>query len=189
MADYIIEASHIGRRLKTFEEIMRIQIKLSMLAMLLLLMPGCTKSCGKEQPVSEGGVYFENIKDGDKVVSPFEVKFGLKGKTVRPAMEDLNEKSSGHHHILIDNPKGYVEEGQVVPTDDSHIHYGKGETSAMIALPPGKHTLTLQFADGAHRSYGKAWASTITVFVEGSEKEPEAENKGNEPAKDNGGQE
>jgi hypothetical protein len=28
-----------------------------------------------------------------------------------------------------------------------------------------RHTLTLQFADGAHRSYGPKWAATLTVNV------------------------
>jgi Domain of unknown function (DUF4399) len=34
-----------------------------------------------------------------------------------------------------------------------------------VKLTPGKHVLTLQFADGIHRSYGGQMASTINVTV------------------------
>jgi hypothetical protein len=33
-------------------------------------------------------------------------------------------------------------------------------------LSPGEHTLTLQFADAKHRSFGKKFAKRITVVVE-----------------------
>jgi len=32
-------------------------------------------------------------------------------------------------------------------------------------LPPGDYKLTLQFADGLHRSYGKDLSSTINIKV------------------------
>jgi|SRR5579871_213107 len=140
--------------------------------LLLALVPGCTKSCEKAPGGEKVGVFFIEPKDNAHVVSPVLVKFGVIGMTVRPAMEDVNDKTSGHHHLLIDDPKGYVEKGQVVPTDATHIHYGKGEESAEVALSPGVHTLTLQFADGAHISYGKDMAATITITVD---KKPEAE--------------
>jgi hypothetical protein len=44
--------------------------------------------------------------------------------------------------------------GQVIPFDDKDLDFGKGQSEAEITLPPGRHTLTLQFADGGHRSYG-----------------------------------
>jgi len=52
-----------------------------------------------------------------------------------------------------------------VPFDDKDLHFGKGQTEAQVTLPPGRHTLTLQIADGAHRSYGPKWSTTITVNV------------------------
>lgn len=149
----------------------RIVILLSMLS----LLPACTNSCGKKEEVTATSVFFEAPTDGQTLSSPIEVKFGLKGMKLRPAMEDVLEKTSGHHHILIDNPKGYIEEGQAVPADASHIHYGKGESSAMVELTPGVHTLTMQFADGAHISYGKKMATTITVTVKEAEKVAEEE--------------
>lgn len=142
-----------------------------LIATLVSLTSGCTKSCtkGSEEKehakAEEVSVFFVEPAPNAQVTSPVKVVFGLKGMKVRPALEDVNDKTSGHHHILIDHPQGYIEKGQVVTADDKHIHYGKGETEAVIELSPGVHTLSLQLADGAHISYGKDLAATITVTV------------------------
>lgn len=112
----------------------------------------------------EPKVMFVEPADGAKVKSPVAMKFGIEGMKVRPAMEDPTDKTTGHHHVVVDGEP--VPLGAVVPTDEKHIHYGKGQTEATLELPPGKHTLTLQLADGAHLSYGAALAHTITVEVE-----------------------
>jgi len=125
---------------------------------------GCTKACSTKKPAKR--VFFVDPIESAKVLSEFHVKFGVEGMKVRPAGEDVSEKTSGHHHILIDNLQGYIPEGQAVPADETNIHYGKGQIETTLKLKPGKHTLTLQFANGAHLSYGKNMANTITVFVE-----------------------
>ena len=85
--------------------------------------------------------------------------------SIAPAGEAVEDKTKGHHHLIIDaSPIPY---GGVVPMDEKHIHFGKGQTKTKIKLQPGKHTLTMQFADGAHRSFGKALSSTITVEAVG----------------------
>lgn len=110
----------------------------------------------------EEGVDFGNLKDGDTVSTTFKVTFEVSGKTIRPA--GTEEDGTGHHHIIIDDT--FVAAGTVVPADDTHIHFGKGQTETELTLAPGKHTLTLQFADYAHRSFGGKWSKTITVTVE-----------------------
>ena len=124
---------------------------------------GCEKK--KTAIASQDSVFFIEPKDGASVTSPFTVKFGLTGMTIKPAGQDMMDTRSGHHHILIDNPAGFTPKGEVVAADATNIHYGKGQTETSLTLPVGKHTLTLQFADGAHRSYGKEMAATITVYV------------------------
>ncbi len=111
---------------------------------------------------SKEGVDFGNLKDGDTVGTTFKVTFEVYGKTIRPA--GTEEEGTGHHHIIIDDT--FVAAGTVVPADDTHIHFGKGQTETELTLTPGKHTLTLQFADYAHRSFGGKWSKTITVNVE-----------------------
>jgi hypothetical protein len=72
-------------------------------------------------------------------------------------------EGTGHHHIVIDGE--FIPAGEVVPADSLNIHYGKGQTEAEIELPKGEHTLTMQFADGIHQSYGEQMSATVTVFV------------------------
>ncbi len=111
----------------------------------------------------KGSVDFGSPKNGETVKSPVMVKMIVKGKKVRIAGEAPDETTSGHHHILIDTP--FIPAGQPIPTDEKHLHFGKGQTETEVKLTPGEHTLTLQFADGAHRSYGEPLSKTIKIKV------------------------
>lgn len=108
-------------------------------------------------------VSFSNLKNGYAVRSPFWVEFGIRGMGVVPA-GNAHDKA-GHHHILIDRalPTNHREK---IPFDDSHRHFGKGQTGAAIELPPGKHTLRLLFADHEHRPHF-VFSPEITVNVVG----------------------
>ncbi len=106
-------------------------------------------------------VDFIEPRDGATVASTFKVKFALDGMKVAPA-GDMSE-GTGHHHLLIDADD--IPEGTAIPMDDRHRHFGKGQTETEITLPPGRHRLTMQFADGAHRSYGEKMRKTIEVNV------------------------
>jgi hypothetical protein len=117
------------------------------------------------QPAKEGArVFFIEPAAGSTVGSPISVKMGVEGMTVAAA--GTMTPGTGHHHLIIDGKPGAL--GEVVPADDTHIHYGQGQTEASVALPPGPHTLTLQFADGMHRSYGPAMSSMVQIMVEGA---------------------
>jgi hypothetical protein len=72
---------------------------------------------------------------------------------------------TGHHHLFINAVD--IEENVVIPFDNQHKHFGKGQTEAEIFLQPGKYKLTLQFGDSAHRSYGAAFKKTISINVVG----------------------
>lgn len=99
--------------------------------------------------------------DGAVVSSPFKVVFDVSGMAVKPAGDSGND--IGHHHLLIN--RASISEGQTIPHDDNHIHYGKGQTEDMITLKPGNYRLTVQFADGFHKSYGPAMSHTINLTV------------------------
>lgn len=107
-------------------------------------------------------VFFSNIKDGQTITSPFKVEMRVVGMSVDTA-NGIIKPASGHHHILIGMDSVAAE--TVIPKDSVHLHYGNAQTSAEITLPPGKHTLTLQFADAMHRSYGSKLTSKVTVNV------------------------
>ena len=110
-------------------------------------------------------MYWIEPKDGATVAREFNVKMGVIGYELAPASEGLQE-GTGHHHIVVDQEGGYVEKGVEIPFDATHLHFGKAQKEGAVKLEPGTHTLTLQFADAKHRSFGKKFAKTITVNVE-----------------------
>jgi hypothetical protein len=109
-------------------------------------------------------VFFIQPQHRRKVTKTFHVKMGVDGRTICEAGKDPVDKSCGHHHIIIDG--GPIPSGDVIPVDSNHLHFGKGQTETEITLPPGRHTLTLQFADFSHKSYGPKLSSTIIVIVQ-----------------------
>ena len=112
--------------------------------------------------ISDGAkVFFVSPKDASEVTSPLKVQMGVEGMKVQPAGEIV--EGTGHHHIIIDSEP--VKKGAVVVGDAQHLHFGKGQTETELELKPGKHTLQLQFANGAHISYGEQLRSQITVTV------------------------
>jgi hypothetical protein len=94
-------------------------------------------------------VYFVEPQDGAEVSNPIKVKMGVVGLMLKP-ITDVVDKKSGHHHLIIDGHS--IPEKEIIPADDKHLHFGKGETETTITLPPGEHSLTLQFANGRHES-------------------------------------
>jgi|SRR5690242_7451867 len=113
--------------------------------------------------IPEGAkVMFKNLKQGDQVTSPFKVEMGtdvIRVDTAGPVVA-----GSGHHHIIIDGPDSLAA-GEMVPKDSTHLHFGKGQTETELTLSPGRHRITLQFADGLHRSYGGKLSAAVTVTV------------------------
>ena len=107
-------------------------------------------------------VFFGNLKDGQTVTSPLKVEMVVEAMQVDTA-NGILKPASGHHHILVDMDS--IQTGEVIKKDSVHIHFGNAQTSAEIKLPPGKHSLTLQFADAMHRSYGSKLTNKITVEV------------------------
>lgn len=107
-------------------------------------------------------VFFMNPTAGAVVSSPVHVDMGAENIEVVPAGELAY--NTGHHHIIIN--KGHISKGEVVPADEQHIHYGGGQVETDLELEPGNYTLTLQFANGLHQSYGEALSETIEITVE-----------------------
>lgn len=113
--------------------------------------------------VQAQSVEFIEPKDGDTVPTTFTVKFKVTGMRVAPA-GDMTE-GTGHHHLLIDARD--IDTGVVIPNDNQHKHFGKGQTESQVFLQPGRYRLTMQFADGAHRSYGEGMRKSINITVAG----------------------
>jgi len=118
--------------------------------------------------VEPTAVDVSNLRDGMTVNTPFRVDFSIRGMGVIPAGKP--HPKAGHHHMLVDaalpaNP------GTPIPFNDFHRHYGKGQTGVVLALPPGRHSLRLLFADHDHKPFF-VYSPEIHLTVRGPRKEP-----------------
>ena len=118
-----------------------------------------------EADAPTGRVFFESPTDGAVVTSPVKLVFGADGVEVEAS--GIVNAGKGHHHIIVN--EGAIAAGEIVPKDGTHIHYGGGQTEAELELAPGAYTLTMQFADGAHASYGPDMATSISITVDEGE--------------------
>ena len=100
--------------------------------------------------VEPTAVDVSNLRDGSTVSSPFRVDFSIRGMGVIPAGKP--HPKAGHHHLLVDMALP-INPADQIPFNDFHRHFGKGQTGAVVALPPGPHRLRLLFADHDHRPY------------------------------------
>ena len=127
---------------------------------------GSVNSASAQTPSPAGAkVYIINLKDGAKVKSPFLVQFGLTGMGIAPA--GVEKPNTGHHHLLIDTTLTAEQMKGAIPADDTHKHFGAGQTETMVTLPKGKHSLQLVLGDWSHIPHVPPVMSTpITITVQ-----------------------
>jgi Domain of unknown function (DUF4399) len=102
-------------------------------------------------------------QQGDRVRGAFWCRFGLRNMGVTHA--DDPYPNSGHHHLLVDVTEP-LDPNEPIPTDKNHLHFGRGQTEARLALRPGKHTLQLVLGDAHHRLFDPPVISRkITIEV------------------------
>lgn len=111
---------------------------------------------------ADARVYFVGLQNGAEVPSELTIRFGVTNMGVAPA--GLDNPNTGHHHVLIDTNVPALD--QPIPSDFNHLHFGAGQTEAVVTLPPGKHKLQLLFADENHVPHNPAVMSApIEVIV------------------------
>ena len=117
-------------------------------------------------PPDHARVYFENLKDGQVVTSPFKAKFGIKGFGITPAgTKGKIRHTAGHHHLLV-NVEKLPDLDSPIPRDEKHLHFDQGETETILNLPPGNHTLQLLLGDEDHEPQAPAlYSDKITITV------------------------
>ena len=129
----------------------------------LLTFSWVTAALPPSKSADNAKAYFIEPVDGAVVSTPFKVVFGLSGIGVAPAGTQV--ENTGHHHLIIDAPTPKA--GEVIPADENHRHFGKGQTETVIDLPKGEHTLQLVLGDFIHRLHEKPVVSeVITITVE-----------------------
>ena len=112
---------------------------------------------------SENKLYFIEPKDGATVNGPIKIVFGLSGMGVAPAGIDF--PNTGHHHLLVDL-ENLPDLSKPIPANKNHIHFGKGQTEAILELPKGKRTLQLIMGNYLHIPHKEPVISDkITIFI------------------------
>ena len=109
-------------------------------------------------------VFFITPADGDTVISPVRIEFGLEGMSVAPAGDAT--KHSGHHHLIVNASLPATD--MPIPAGENYIHFGDGSTSTSLELEPGEHTLQLLLGDHLHIPHDPPVSSeVITITVPG----------------------
>jgi len=117
---------------------------------------------GKSAP-KDAVLYFIWPRNGATIKGAFWCRFGLRNMGITHAGDDF--QNSGHHHVLIDVTEP-LDVKEPIPQDKSHLHFGAGQTEALIDLPPGKHTLQLVLGDAKHYPFDPPLVSDkITVTI------------------------
>jgi hypothetical protein len=114
------------------------------------------------KPAPAGALaYIIEPADGATVTNPVRVVFGLKGFGVAPAGVDRND--AGHHHLLVDAPLP-ADLGVPIPNDETHRHFGGGQTETTLTLTPGRHTLQMLVGDHLHIPHDPPIASSVVTI-------------------------
>ena len=109
---------------------------------------------------SDASVSLATPADAGELTSPYvQWQATADGVSIEESGEITD--GAGHYHIMVDTES--VAPGETIPSDDSHIHYGTGQTDGVLELEPGDHILRLQVADGEHVAMGLT--DTVEVSV------------------------
>ncbi len=110
-------------------------------------------------------VYFISPQAGQTVQKKLTVRFGLVGMGVAPA--GVNQKNTGHHHLLIDSAIESIDLTTILPATEKIRHFGGGQTEIDLELSPGTHTLQLLLGNYVHIPHDEPVVSQkITIQVQ-----------------------
>ena len=116
---------------------------------LIAAMPPTIHAWQVPPPQGAAQAYFTNLNNGDRIETPFVLRFGLAGGWgLAPISAPINGKS-GHHHLLInrDLPLDFQ---KPLPFNEQYVHFGKGQMETVLNLAPGNYSLRLLLADHQH---------------------------------------
>ena len=135
-------------------------VSLAAILMLLTL----AAACGRSQPAGRR-VFFVQPADGATVKSPVMLEFGAEDFQIAAVPQGTLTESRpnlGHCHVAVD--ADCLPAGTEIPRAAPWVHFGTGNNTIDMQLPPGPHRLTLQIGDDLHRTI-EGLCSTISVTV------------------------
>ena len=124
---------------------------------------GNSAEAGQTPAAKNAYCYIGWPNDGEVIhAHRFRVWFGLRNMGIAPA--GVQKPNTGHMHLIIDAPLPPFD--QEIPADKQHLHFGAGQSEAIIELAPGKHTLQLLMGDYQHVPHNPpVYSKQITIYV------------------------
>lgn len=123
------------------------------------------------QPRMSAEAYFTNLRDGDKIETPFLLKFGLSGGWGLAPITKAARAKSGHHHLLINRPLP-LNFKEALPFNEQYIHFGKGQMETVLTLAPGTYTLRMLLANEKHLPHFVYSPPTTVTVSKKTDKDP-----------------
>ena len=121
--------------------------------------------CGSADAPASPRVFFVQPENGATVKSPVKLEFGIENYQLAavPAGTVTDARPGmGHHHVGLDTQ--CLPAGSEIPKASPWVHFGTGNSTIDMQLPPGRHTLTLQLGNDLHRTI-EGLCTTIEVNV------------------------
>lgn len=134
-----------------------------LLAAALVMVPLLAQ--GQTEAPPDAKAYIISPQNGERLKSPFTVRFGLRGMGITHAGDTA--KNMGHHHLLVDVTDA-LDPKEPIPTGRKHLHFGTGQTETELNLEPGEHTLQLVLGDAEHKQFRpNVMSDPVTITVVG----------------------
>jgi len=114
-------------------------------------------------PSFSSEAYITNLRNGDKIETPFLVKFGLSGGYGLAPISKPGRAKSGHHHLLVNRPLP-MDFDSALPFNEQYIHFGKGQMETVLTFEPGTYTLRMLLANQRHIPH-YVYSKPVTITV------------------------
>ncbi|MGC4060608.1 MAG: DUF4399 domain-containing protein [Aquabacterium sp.] len=108
--------------------------------------------------------YITNLRDGDRIETPYLLKFGLSQYGLAGISDEVPR--TGHHHLLV-NQDLPLDFSKPLPFTENYVHFGKGQMETVLTLKPGTYTLRMLLANHKHIPlfiYSPKITVTVTAF-------------------------
>ena len=121
-------------------------------------------------PAAGPSVFFVSPEDGGAYPAdtPVAFEFGMENYELGAVPEEVVtvREGVGHHHLGVNTD--CLAAGEVIPQgDESWVHFGSGNTTIDMQLPPGEHSFVLQLGDDEHRTQAASGlCASVTITVE-----------------------
>src|SRR5262249_11142429 len=116
----------------------------------------------RKQAPADARVYFVGLEDGSVISQKSTIHYGLVNRGVAPQALDI--PITAPHPIVIYTIS--LPDALPISNDFNHLHFGAGQTEAIVTLSPGRHTLQLLLGDENHVPHNPPIMSKpIRVYV------------------------